>query len=122
MVGAGVRYRRRRARTASQSRVRTRSESAGAWRRAPIFLDAAVAPDEQGAEPGEEEHGDDDQAGRFEVEAGREAPEAVVEALAVRPLRTVRREGVVKGSRPKRSWKIWVLRKVLGIQVPKSLH
>jgi hypothetical protein len=31
--------------------------------------------------------------GRFEVEAGVKPPEAVVEALAVRPLRAVRREG-----------------------------
>src|ERR1700722_10531625 len=36
----------------------------------PIFLDVAEAPDEQGAEPGDDEHGDDDEAGRVEVEAG----------------------------------------------------
>src|SRR5580693_3042107 len=43
---------------------------------APLFLDVAVAPDEQGGEPGGDEHGHDHESGRVEVEAGHEAPEA----------------------------------------------
>jgi len=43
---------------------------------APFFLDVAVAPDDQGGQPGEQEQGDDDEPGRVEVEAGQHAPQA----------------------------------------------
>ena len=89
---------------------------------APAFIDVAVAPDEQGADPAEQEPGDDDEAVHVEVEAGCEAPESALAALTTRPLRAVRRERLVRGSAKKRSWKILAPRKDLRTTIPKPLH
>src|SRR5580700_2733059 len=53
----------------------------------PFFLDVAVAPDDHGGGPGEDEHADDDEAGLVDVEVVHEAPEAAGSAQAADLLR-----------------------------------
>jgi hypothetical protein len=44
---------------------------------APLFLDAAEAPEEEGGQPGDDEHAHDHEAGRVDVEVVHEAPETM---------------------------------------------